>query len=34
MNLKDVALWAVILGALTLLIFYNYTEVKQILLKT
>ena len=34
MNFKDVALWVAILVALTLLIFYNYAEVRQILLKT
>ena len=34
MNFKDLAFWVAILGALTLLIFYNYVEVKQILLKT
>tara|TARA_Y100001978_G_C23611513_1_gene393802 strand:- start:295 stop:399 length:105 start_codon:yes stop_codon:yes gene_type:complete len=34
MNLRDVAFWAAIFGALALLIVYNYTEVKMILLKT
>jgi len=34
MNFKDVGLSVAILAALTLLILYNYTEVKQILLKT
>ena len=30
--LKDVALWAIIFGALSLLVVYNYFEVKEILI--
>ena len=29
--LKDAALWVIIFGALYLLVFYNYVEVKEIL---
>ena len=28
---KDAAMWAIVLGALTLLVFYNYAEVKEII---
>jgi hypothetical protein len=29
--LKDAALWAIIFGGLSLLVFFNYFEVKEIL---
>ena len=29
--LKDAALWVIIFGALSLLVFFNYFEVKEIL---
>jgi hypothetical protein len=29
--LKDVALWTIVSGALSLLVYYNYFEVKEIL---
>ena len=29
--LKDAALWAIIFGALSLLVFFNYFEIKEIL---
>ena len=29
--LNDAALWAIVFGALFLLVFYNYVEVKEIL---
>jgi len=29
--LKDFALWAIIFGALSLLVFFNYFEIKEIL---
>ena len=29
--LKDVALWTIVFGALSLLVYFNYFEVKEIL---